>query len=660
MLLKNKNARAVLVTALAVITIFMLTLSVSAAESDPCAEGHTFGYWQEHCAPSCTESGYGVYECAICAEIITEYFPATGHTYSLSYVDAKCHSALCENCGFVENEAHEYVNGVCACGARGVCDGTHVWTEDPQTQVDATAHTEGWREWICQRCGESRKTIIEAEHMMQKGTHPATCTEDGYIIYTCMEGCDYEYKETIPALGGSHTWSAWQAGLVEGCDRYYTRTCSACGTSDTKVEKVHYFNGGATVCACGENTCIHDWAGSNVLSTPTCTTAGVTEYWCISCQNNGYIADKVERIDAFGHGETYWKSLGDTCAEYCGRCNEKLNTLDHYTSSDLAKPCIKEYSTTQIVSGHYCDRCKTYLDIQETKTTLENVLIVTIDENYGTRQQFDYDAFMTYKYIYIENKRAEYVSSFTFEVRSAKNMSVRFDAILNYIINGNDAILIDIENEQIYSHEKKHRVETVTLNGYEAWKKYGAVYSLDYAKNFDKYMTLGMFPEGSTLTADIDTTVHGDLTIAKTYTGTVPQLYFMFGQTRPLRVNQYGSDLATYIENLKKSPIKITLEYDEQTVKQFDGSALQFFRTLKADHESAMNSNEYAQGFNDAIQSVINENPVQGFFQGLWSAMVLFFTILGSGITIGGITLSTVFSTLALIIIVSFVVKLVR
>lgn len=736
MLFKNKNARAVLATALAVITIFVLTFSVSAYECGNdtigCVDSDNDGFCdycgsdgaEHYCETysngtfdaTCTEGG-GYYDvCILCGKEYTYYTSdPLGHSYEngvctacgdtdpdaggdsdpdvgggtdpdvggdtdpdvggdvecshlgtstiVSYEDEKVHNARCDDCGAIFYEAHTYENGVCPCGKTGVCVGNHAWPEEPQIWVEPTDHQEGYYQRICQRCGEyAEKTILPSNHMTQKATVPATCTKEGYIVYTCMEGCDYEYKETLPALGGSHSWSDWKAGLIDGCNRHYSRSCSVCGASDTKVEKVHYFNGGATICACGEKKCNHDWAGSNVLSTPTCTTAGVTEYWCVSCQNNGYIADKVERIEAFGHGDTYWKSTGnDSCFEYCGRCNVRVDVMNHFGSSDPATPCVKEYSATQIISGHYCDRCNTYIYTQESKIALENVLVVTIDENYGTRQQFDYDAFMSYKYIYIENKRAEYVSSFTFEVRSAKNMSMRFDAILNYIINGNDSILIDIENEKIYSHEKKHRVETVTFTGYEQWSQSEDIYSLDSAKGFDKYWKGDGFPEDSVMTALVDTSVHGNLKVTYDYTQYRPAMMIVRNYVlRPVRVFGYKTDFSTFLENLKKSPIKVTVEYDEQTVKQFDGSALQFFRTLKADHNSSMSSNEYAQGFNDAIQSVINENPVQGFFQGIWSSVMLFVTILGTGISIGGITLSGVISTAVIVLVAYFVIKVVR
>lgn len=67
----------------------------------------------------------------------------------------------------------------------------------------------------------------------------------------------------------------------------------------------------------------------------------------------------------------------------------------------------------------------------------------------------------------------------------------------------------------------------------------------------------------------------------------------------------------------------------------------------------------YMQGYNDAMKSVIDKNPVQGLFQGLWASLIAFFTIVGNGIGIGGISLFGVVTTVVTLLCVWFVLRLV-
>ena len=77
-------------------------------------------------------------------------------------------------------------------------------------------------------------------------------------------------------------------------------------------------------------------------------------------------------------------------------------------------------------------------------------------------------------------------------------------------------------------------------------------------------------------------------------------------------------------------------------------------------NECAENTIAYELGYQDAISAVINDNPVQGLFQGMFAGMMSFYGLLAGGISIGGITLGSVVTTFFIIMLVAFVVKLLR
>jgi len=74
----------------------------------------------------------------------------------------------------------------------------------------------------------------ECEHEWDKGTvkTPATCGEDGEMLYTCSK-CGETKTEVISATG-NHTWSDWTTTKAATCTAAgeKTRTCSVCGKEE--------------------------------------------------------------------------------------------------------------------------------------------------------------------------------------------------------------------------------------------------------------------------------------------------------------------------------------------------------------------------------------------------------------------------------------------
>ena len=94
----------------------------------PMCLAHEWGEWNVAAEPTCEENGMMVRDCALCGEYEEELIPATGHSYSLSVVDATCTEQgyslwTCDNCGdsyfdgYVDALGHEYQDGTCTrCG----------------------------------------------------------------------------------------------------------------------------------------------------------------------------------------------------------------------------------------------------------------------------------------------------------------------------------------------------------------------------------------------------------------------------------------------------------------------------------------------------------------------------------------------------------------
>ena len=136
-----------------------------------------------------------------------------------------------------------------------------------------------------------------------------TCTEAGYIEYTCMYG--ETYRETLPALGHSKGEAIEVVAPTctqQGGIRY---TCARCGenfTSDDTPALGHDFNGETTVVA------------------PTCIEQGYSIVQCTRCDET----EKTNYTPALGHNVVVIQLRDATCTEpgvskigtMCDRCQE--------------------------------------------------------------------------------------------------------------------------------------------------------------------------------------------------------------------------------------------------------------------------------------------------------------------------------------------------
>ncbi len=137
-------------------------------------------------------------------------------------------------------------------------------------------------------------------------TEEPTCTENGYIEYTCAYG--EKYRVTVSALG--HSKGTDVTTVAPTCTErgYDLSSCSRCGV-ECKTDYV--------------NALGHDFSGEETVVSPTCTEEGYTGTKCIRCA----VTEKSNYTDFLGHKmvavaakEATCTEPGNTAGTACERC----------------------------------------------------------------------------------------------------------------------------------------------------------------------------------------------------------------------------------------------------------------------------------------------------------------------------------------------------
>ena len=121
-----------------------------------------------------------------------------------------------------------------------------------------------------------------------------TCTEDGYIEYTCAFGDTY--REIRHALGHATGTDGVVTPPTCTAEGYTTSTCPRCG----QTVATDY------VAALG-----HDYSGPVITVEPTCTTEGCTGKTCTRCQD----VEKKEVTASVGHKMVLVPATDPTCTQ---------------------------------------------------------------------------------------------------------------------------------------------------------------------------------------------------------------------------------------------------------------------------------------------------------------------------------------------------------
>lgn len=342
------------------------------------ATGHEWGEWAVSKAATCEAGGRQQRTCPACSSTEVEIINALGHDYKDTVVAPSCtqqgyttHTCARPDCGksytdsYVEATGHNWENvGVAAkepsCTETGLqyqectgCDASqtavldalgHDW-QNENIITEADCDTDGLMGATCNRCGEAQSDIVipALGHDWNEGTvvAAASCTENGTRRHTCKrDGCGKTMDVTIKATG--HSWDDGVVTKETSCSEAGTKlvTCGACGETNTvDIPKLS-----------------HRYIG--VITAPTCTEQGYTEYACEDC-GDILIEDYVP---AKGHSFSV-TVVPPTCIKE-GYTYARCSSCSHAQKTDFVAALGHSYSTTTVASTctekgydlHVCSR----------------------------------------------------------------------------------------------------------------------------------------------------------------------------------------------------------------------------------------------------------------------------------------------------------------
>ena len=197
--------------------------------------------------PTCTEKGYKDYYCFSCNDSYTKTFGVpTGH----NYVVDKVVEPTCQSEGYTvyrcSNSHIEYADyyGVDSydveCGDE-YCDNyiyklPHKY--EPYQTVAPTCTQKGYTVYKCVNgCEDSYNAdyVPATGHTYVRTVISPTCREQGYTLVKCKD-CSYSYKENYVAPTG-HTWNPWviEKAATETAAGLKKHTCISCGAVESEI-----------------------------------------------------------------------------------------------------------------------------------------------------------------------------------------------------------------------------------------------------------------------------------------------------------------------------------------------------------------------------------------------------------------------------------------
>ena len=289
-------------------------------------------------APTCTEEGYTVNECACGAVKYVDYVPKAEHSFVTKEFEASCTEcayteSVCSACGFTVTTVtapalgHLYEKDFPCCDRKCLregCDHTEkASTEHEYTEIvtPSTCTEKGNIVTVCGVCGSVahyEETALAA-HDFVKTDINATCTEPGYTEYTCKacaHVCRDDYTEALGHLYSTDAECIDRKCIREGC--IHTEPASA----------------------------EHDFAATAVSA--TCTEPGYTEYICKACRY--YYRD--DYVDALGH---LYATDAECVERECLRegCSHTAppSTGHDFVATEISATCTENGFVTMVCNG---------------------------------------------------------------------------------------------------------------------------------------------------------------------------------------------------------------------------------------------------------------------------------------------------------------------
>lgn len=290
--------------------------------------------------PTCTALGYTTRTCRRCQDSSTyDYTDPIPHQLGeIYYVTVPtCTSAglSCQDCSMCSYQSSRYVQPL-----------GHDLSE---TIVEATCTEQGYTLYTCVRCdATSRDRYTDARgHAYVKETLAATCTAQGYVKFTC-QWCQDNYFESITEpYGHLYESIATRPTCIE--QGYTTHTCIRC--EDTYIDSY-------------TDTVGHTF--ENRIEGATCTQGGYIVHTCSYC---GY-SYNGEPTEPKGHRFWIWETVENaSCTQnglqsrYCMDCKMTEERVIEATGHDYADSVMAPTCTADGYTTHSCGKCgHTYTD----------------------------------------------------------------------------------------------------------------------------------------------------------------------------------------------------------------------------------------------------------------------------------------------------------
>lgn len=182
----------------------------------PAEPTHAHSYNKTVTSPTCTEEGYTTYICTCGESYVADMVKPAGHSYG-AWVTLQEPTAAtagkaerkCATCSATEDRVLDKI----------IAGHTHNYT--PKQTKAPFCTTEGVMTYICSCGSRYNESIAALGHDYQFSVVAATCTEQGYTITTCANGCGMrQVADYVDAMG--HVWD------TQSCTD--AKVCTICGS----------------------------------------------------------------------------------------------------------------------------------------------------------------------------------------------------------------------------------------------------------------------------------------------------------------------------------------------------------------------------------------------------------------------------------------------
>lgn len=209
---------------------------------------------------TCTEPGVRAVRCSVCGMEKEEEAEAKGHTLDNRWNHTALeHYQKCSTCGEeFDRGNHEYTYSedwddyecrICHVLHEEICGGALTIQEATCQRIVYHCDSCGYDmtkpgtfdeyhdyvDGFCRYCGAEDPDHVPHEHDYHE-THRVdpTCTEDGYVEYTC--DCGDTHTDPLPATG--HSWGEW----TPAGDGEEVRYCGVCGAEDYRTTEADTYS----------------------------------------------------------------------------------------------------------------------------------------------------------------------------------------------------------------------------------------------------------------------------------------------------------------------------------------------------------------------------------------------------------------------------------